>query len=295
MAIQSVDPANLALNIAQFESQSLSTLLSSSDSTSFDQTFSNLLAQYSNQLGTANVPTPTTPTGLDSSQPFSMPGQNMVTVLNRVEVSFKAQYSELEQLTTILKQEQALARPLAAVDANTSDADIKSALQQFITAYNNGVNRFAPEVAQGGILEGSWEAARARFATERDIGYLLTGSEVGVQGGLASMGVTTDTATGLASIDETQLDAALAKDKGKATTAIRDLGDAFVATVDSLTAADHAQVRQMDNLQRAIQWIAANRDSVQQEFGPGAAATPNDAFKRAAARYDEIAMLGGLT
>lgn len=291
MPIPPVDPANLALDIAQFKSQALSSLLSPKDSLQFDQTFGNLLEQYSSQLGLPSVPTPTTPTGLDSSQPFSVPGQNMVTVLNRVEVTFKAQYSELEQLTTILKQEQALARPLAAVDANTSNEDIKAALQHFVTAYNNGVNRFTPEVQQGGILEGSWEAARARFATERDISYLLTGSEVGVKGGLASMGITTDHNTGLASIDMSMLDAALAKDKSKAAYAVKDFGAAFIATVDSLTAADHAQLRQMDNLQRAVQWIAANRDSVQKEFGPGLAATPNDAFKRAAARYDQIAKI----
>ncbi len=301
-----VSSASLAMNIAQFKGQTLTSIFSAEEANNIDQTFSSILDKYSAQLGLPGLPgstglsaqlglpglpTSTVPTGLDSSQPFSTPGQNMITVLNRVEVSFKAQYSELDQLTQRLKQEQGVARKLTAFDANSSNADIKAALNEFIASYNDGVKRFAPEVAQGGILEGSWEAQRARFATEREISYLLTGSSVGVKGGLASMGITTDKKTGLASIDESMLDAALAKDKGKAVFAITDFGKNFDAMVDSLTAADHSQLRQMDNLDRAVHWIMANRDDVQKEFGPGAAATPNEAFARAAARYDQIAKL----
>ncbi len=298
-----VSSVSLAQNIALFKGQALASIFSADDVKNIDQTFSSILDKYSSQLGLpglpglpelpglSGLPTSTVPTGLDSSQPFSTPGQNMITVLNRVEVSFKAQYSELEQLTQRLKEEQGVARKLTTFDANSSNADIKAALKEFVASYNDGVKRFAPEVAQGGILEGSWEAQRARFATEREISYLLTGSSVGVKGGLASMGITTDRKTGLASIDESMLDAALAKDKGKAVFAVTDFGKNFDAMVESLTAADHSQLRQMDNLDRAVHWIMANRDDVQKEFGPGAAATPNEAFARAAARYDQIAKL----
>lgn len=105
------------------------------------------------------------------------------------------------------------------------------------------------------------------------------------------MGITTDKKTGLASIDHGLLDAALAKDKGKAVFAVSDFGKNFDAMVDSLTSVNNSQLRQMDNLDRAVHWIMANRDDVQKEFGPGAAATPNEAFARAAARYDQIAKL----
>lgn len=304
MPIPPIDPTSLALNIAQFKGQALTSLFTPTDGLNNDQTFNSILEKYSSALSLpglvdspmlAGLPTSTTPTGLDSSQPFSTPGQNMVTVLNRVQVSFKAQYSELDQLKTTLIGEQVAAGRLAAMDATTSDADIKSRLAEFVTTYNAGVKRFAPELATGGILEGSWEATRAHFAAEREISYLLTGSEVGVKGGLASMGITTDRKTGLASIDESMLDASLAKDKGKAVFAIQDFGKAFVAMVDSLTAADHAQLRQMENLNRAVQWIDVNRAAVQKEFGPGAAATPNEAFARAAARYDQIAKIKAAT
>lgn len=150
-----VSSASLAMNIAQFKGQALASIFSADEAHNIDQTFSSILDKYSAQLSLPGLPTSTVPTGLDSSRPFSTPGQNMVTVLNRVEVSFKAQYSELEQLTRRLKEEQGVARKLTTFDANSSNAEIKAALDAFVASYNDGVRRFAPEVAQGGILEGS--------------------------------------------------------------------------------------------------------------------------------------------
>ncbi|MFL6658874.1 MAG: flagellar filament capping protein FliD [Massilia sp.] len=255
--------------------------------------FGSMLDQFSAALGGSSLPTPTTPTGLDASQPFSMPGQNMVTVLNRVEYTFKAQYAELGEMHQSLTQYQHDAQKLAGLTADTPIADLKSALQQFVISYNAGVNRFAPDVTKGGILEGSWEATRARFATERDISYVLNGAEVGLKGGLEALGITTDKASGLASVNQEQLDAALARDPHAVAAALAAFGSTFVKTVDTLNGDGHAQQRQMANLDRAVHWIDDNKASVQQEFGPGAAATPDDAFSKAAKRYDEMAKLNG--
>jgi hypothetical protein len=327
MPISPIDVSRLTLNLAQWRGQALSSLFdpvapawssvpvggAAGDSSPFDSlsnsmlasalpggagiaspdstNFSSVLDQFSAALDAKSLPTPTKPTGLDASQAFSQPGQNMVTVLNRVEVSFKAQYAELDQLKSTLTQEQDAAKALSTVGTQTSNADIAAALDNFVASYNAGVTRFAPDVAAGGILEGSQEAARARFATKRDIDNILTGSEVGVEGGLAALGISTDPKTGLASIDHAQLEAALAKNKGIDLVAINDFATTFAATVSTLTAPDHAQVRQMANLDHAVQWIGSNKDAVQKEFGPGAAATPDDAFAKAATRYDEIAKL----
>ncbi|MES3025209.1 MAG: hypothetical protein V4857_26845 [Pseudomonadota bacterium] len=318
MPITPINASAFSLNLAQFKGHALASLLNVAapakslldaggnygDSALFDRFskalpapagntgFGGVLDQYSALFTAPELPTPTTPTGLDSARPFSQPGQNMVTVLNRVEISFKAQFSELAQMRTSLGQQQDAARELTGVNAQTADADIKAALDKFVASYNAGVARFAPEVAAGGILEGSWEAARARFATARDIGYILNGHGAGVRGGLAALGISTDPNTGLAAIDHTQLDAALASDKAGYAVAITDFASSFVGTVDSLTATGHAQNRQMANLDRAVHWIDANKAAVQKEFGPGAAATPNAAFARAAAQYDAMALLG---
>ena len=253
--------------------------------------FGNLMAQFGASLRQDELPTSTTPTALDAAGGFSRPGQNMVTVLNRVEVTFKAQFSELGEMRHSLVAEQAAAKQLAALGPDSSGADIKAELAHFVDTYNAGVNRFAPAVDKGGVLEGSWEANRARFATQRDINYILNGSEAGIKGDLAQLGITTDPKTGLASIDNAKLDGALARDQGHVLASVNAFANTFVTTVDFLNAKDHSQQRQMANLDRAVHWIDDNRDDVQKEFGPGAAATPNEAFAKAAALYDEMARI----
>lgn len=253
--------------------------------------FSSVLEKFKTSLLPAALPTSTTPTSLDAAGSFSKPGQNMVTVLNRVEVTFKAQYAELGEMRKSLVHKQQAAQKLTGLGVQSTGTEIKAALDAFVASYNAGVTRFAPSVNKGGVLEGSWEAARARFATERDISYILNGSEIGLKGGLAALGIRTDPATKLASIDHTQLDSALANNKGNVLGAITSFATTFVATVGCLNAPGHAQVRQMANLDRAVHWIHQNRSSVQKEFGPGAAATPNDAFAKAAALYDSLGLL----
>ena len=73
--------------------------------------------------------------------------------------------------------------------------------------------------------------------------------------------------------------------------AVTAFANTFVTTVDFLNATGHSQQKQMANLDRAVHWIG--EDAVQKEFGPGAAATPNAAFAKAAAHYDEMARLAG--
>lgn len=312
MPILPLDLSTLSAGLAQFKGQSLASLLdrtgpiwpasrvgnllldSSSTAAQADAlasvpSFGTVLDQYKASLTAANLPTSTTPTALDAAGSFSMPAQNMVTVLNRVEVTFKAQYAELGEMRKSLVHEQEAAHRLSELSLATTNAELKYALDDFIAIYNAGVRRFDPSVDKGGILEGSWEAARARFATERDIGYILNGSATGLKGGLAALGINTDPATKLASVDHTRLDSALATNKDTVVGALASFAAMFSATVDCLNAAEHAQVRQMANLDRAVHWIDDNRASVQREFGPGAAATPNEAFAKAAALYDSMA------
>lgn len=322
MPISRLDLSSLSSSLAQFKGQALTSLFdrvspswstgplagAAADNSFFNHgidplpdpmsahtpaTFGSVLDHFSAHM--KELPTPTTPTGLDASQSFSKPGQNMVTVLNRVEVTFKAQFSELGAMRNSLVHEQDAAQKLKALTPQTPDADIKAALADFVARYNAGVDRFAPSVAKGGILEGSWEAERARFATERDINYLLNGAEAGLKGGLAALGISTDPKTKLASVDQQQLDAALAANKGNVVAALTSFAGTFSDTIAALNAAGHAQMRQMANLDRAVHWIDANKADVQKEFGPGAAATPSDAFAKAAALYDDMARLSKKT
>jgi hypothetical protein len=320
-AVMPLDPSKLSAQLALFKGQSLTSLFDKPASTwSFDPLgraagdarfanglgnalfdrvapaaaelpFSSVMDRFSASLRGNELATSTTPSARDAAGGFSIPGQNMVTVLNRVEVTFKAQFSELGEMRHSLVAEQAAAKKLTALAADSAGSDVKAALRHFVDTYNAGVNRFAPALDKGGILEGSWEAARARFATRRDIDYILNGAEVGIKGDLARLGITTDPKSGLAALDGDKLDAALANDKTHVIASVNAFADTFVTTVDFLNAKDHAQQRQMSNLDRAVNWIGENKAAVQKEFGPGAAATPNEAFAKAAARYDQMAQI----
>lgn len=318
MPIPPLDLSSLSSSLSQFKGQALTSLFDrvaptwstgplagpTADTSFFNRagdplldagqapSFSSVLDQFKATLHMKELPTPTTPTAMDAARSFSTPGQNMVTVLNRVEVTYKAQYAELGEMRKSLEAKRAAALQLGAMVKETPNADIGQAVDQFVASYNAGVNRFAPAVGKGGVLEGSWEAERARFATRRDIDYILNGSEIGVKkGGLATIGITTDPKTGLAAVDHAQLDAALAKDKGDTVAGLASFGATFATTVQVLNAPGHAQLRQMDNLDRAVHWIADNKAAVQKEFGPGKAATPDQAFAKAAALYDEMTRL----
>ncbi|MGZ5818080.1 MAG: hypothetical protein ACXWJD_04970 [Burkholderiaceae bacterium] len=294
MSTSPFNASDLSLNVRQFKAQALQSLFSSdspnkndllSSTSGINDIFESMLAAAK----TPNSPTSTAPTSLDAMPAFSLPGQNVVTIINRADVSFKAQFSELSALKSTLAHEDESAQQLAGLDEKSSSADIKSKLMKFVADYNAGVNRFAPDVAQGGVLENSQEAERARFATRRDIADPLVGAMDGLRSGMSALGVTVDPKTGLASIDETQLDNVLAQDTDQDVHTIVDFAKQFAQTTATLNSTGNAQDKQLTNLDRAIHWIADNRTSVAQEFGPGAAATPNDAFAHAAAAYSLIA------
>jgi flagellar capping protein FliD len=290
MSTSPFNASALSLNVSQFKAQALQSLFSTDSShkngllsptSGANDLFETMLAaakMTSSQTSPAS-------SALDATQAFSLPGQNVSTIINRTDVSFKAQFSELSELKSTFAHEGESAQQLARLDEKSSSAEIKSKLMEFIATYNAGVNRFAPDVAQGGVLEASHEANRARFATRRDIADPLVGALDGLRGGMSALGVTVDPQTGLASVDETQLDKILAQDTDKDVHTIVDFATRFAQTTATLNSTGNAQDKQLANLDRAIHWIADNRASVAQEFGPGAAAKPNDAFAKAAAAY----------
>lgn len=291
MSASPFNTANLSLSIQQIKAQTLQSLISFDSSSDASGLFasvpgtSDIFDKYFAAAKNTVSETSDVPSGLDATQPFSQPGQNVVTVINRVDVSFKAQFSALSELKSTLALEQESADKLATIDAHTSNAEFKSKLMDFVATYNSGVRHIASEVAQGGVLEGSQEARRAQFATQRDIANPL----IGADGGMSALGVSIDPRTGLASVNEAQLDAVLARDTDADVRTIVDFATTFSQTTTSLNSKGNQQDNQMNNLDRAIHWIADNRVEVQQEFGPGLLARPNAAFAKAAAAYALIA------
>lgn len=294
MTVSSIKGSGMsAVDFAQFKLQTLSTMLgSNSDDTSSTDLFSGLPNNVSDifqkYLGTApagSSDTSVIPTATDTIGAFSTPGQNVSTVINRVDVSFKAQFSELSELKSRIAQQQDAANTLHTITPQSSDADIVAKVNDFIATYNAGVNRFTPDVAAGGVLDGSAEANRARFSLERDIADPLIGASSGVRDGLASLGIQVDPTTLLATVDQTALQASLGSNKNATVNTLTAFAASFSATATSLNQAGNPEDRQLKNLDKAIHWIDDNRADVAKEFGAGEAAKPNQAFAKAAAAY----------
>jgi flagellar capping protein FliD len=295
MSNSSIFTSNLMLSAAQIRmrASAVSDLFGSSDTSfSLPQQDSNDIfsAMLSTAKGTAALAA-NNPQLTEQQNPFGPSRENVSTAINRLEIILKAQHTELGSLKDILANEQESAQQLVRIDTQTSAADIKQALHEFIDRYNAGVNRFAPDVAHGGILEYSAEAARARFATQRDINNPLVGADGGLKGGMTALGITVDPKTGLAAIDETKLNAMLSKDGQADVNTIHDFANQFIATITNINAEHNPQDKQLNNLERAIQWIADNKGSVQKEFGLGKPATPNSTYAKAAAAYQSFSML----
>ncbi|CAN5453474.1 hypothetical protein BH11PSE11_BH11PSE11_02790 [soil metagenome] len=292
MSTSPLNASSLLLNLTQFKSQSLQSLLSSTSNgpgqasaAGSGDIFETLFANAKSALPTS---VSNAQSGVSAIPSVGGSIMDVASMINGLEVKFKSQYSELNELKNTLSHEQEAAQKLTAIDGKTSATEIKSALMEFIATYNAGVNRFAPDVAKGGVLENSAEALRARFSTRRDIADPLIGAFNGLRGGLEALGITVDPSTGLASVDEKKLDSVLALDTNADVNTIGDFARQFMRTTANLNSAGNPQDKQLANLDRAIHWIADHHAAISKEFGPGEPAKPNAAVARAAAAYAAI-------
>ena len=210
----------------------------------------------------------------------------MMTFINNEDVSFKAQFSELSQMESCVSQMQASAQSLCDIALPTGNDNIKSRLQDFVAQYNSWVQRFNPDVQQGGLLADTQAAKASRFELEQNINNRFFGIKDGVRG-LGDIGITIDSNTKLASLDAATLDAMLATNKQGVVDAVQEFSANFAKSASLLNSEGNFILRQLDNLNRAIHYIADNKDSLQKEFGPGNTAKPTGQAAQALAAYNQ--------
>lgn len=217
---------------------------------------------------------------------------NMMTQINGYEVSFKAQMAELSQMGSAVEQMEAAGTELMDdVDAADSNADIKAELRQFVDGYNAWVERFGPSVGAGGLLDNIQAGEISFYELEQSVGSIFHGAMNGFSG-LPDIGVKIDPLTHRASIDDAELDAALAQNKQGVVATIDEFGANFARSADLLNQQDNFIPRQLDNYSRAIDYIADNRSSLEAEFGTGERAVPTGQTARAVSAYERIFGLG---
>lgn len=211
----------------------------------------------------------------------------MMTVINKKDVYYKAQFSELSQMKSAISQMQDAGQSLGSMALSTDNGSIKSRLQAFVGQYNNWIQRFGPHLQKGGLLSDTQAAQVSQYELEQNVSNRFFGIKDGVHG-LDDLGITIDPNTRLASLDIAKLDSLLAANKQGAVGAVQEFSANFAKSASLLNSDNNFVLNQLDNLNRAIHYIADNKDSLQKEFGTGDAAKPTGQIAQALAAYNRI-------
>ncbi len=211
----------------------------------------------------------------------------MMTAINNKEVYYKAQFSELSQLQSHVSRMQDAGQKLGGIALSTGNDDIKSQLNDFVGQYNNWILRFGTDLRKDGLLADTQAAQISQYELEQSVKNRFFGINHGVHG-LSDLGITIDPHTRLASLDSAKLDALLATNQPGVVNAVQEFSANFAASAGLLNSDNNFIPRQLDNLNRAIHYIADNKDSLRKEFGTGDAAKPTGNVAQALAAYNQM-------
>ncbi len=285
---------SFALGIASFKSQVMGSFLTSASKSKTQET--GLFADYFSAANAALSALPTSAPNANTA--LSPAGRNlalfdpesayrMMTLINGKEALYKAQFSELSEMGSDVVEMQGIGQNLGGITTDTGNDGIRSQLQNFVEEYNAWVQRFTPATQSGGLLADTQAAQMSRWELDQSIDYMFFGAEYGLHG-LADLGLTTDPATGQASLDTSKLDATLAGNKQGAVDAIQEFSARFAEAARLLNASGNFIPKQLDNLDRVIDFIADNRTSLTAEFGTGDPAKPTGQVAAALAAYNQV-------
>lgn len=179
----------------------------------------------------------------------------------------------LTQLRTRVAELGTASQGLKSLSPESSDTDIKAAIEGFVNQYNAWDSEFDPYFEDGALLDDNTAGEVARFSLKREIGSLFHGAgNGGFAQGLTDMGVSF-TPDGQLKLDESALNAALSDNRGAAVTTLTNVAKAFGDAAEMLASEGHLLDRRIENAERATSWAEANQRKVEAEFGPGAVYT----------------------
>lgn len=293
--------SSLALRMAGAKSQSINILLGSALGGNKASSGSDFLtrlsgAQSGSQLGATD---PLSLLGLSSTtQGLSPSGRNlslfdpesayrMMSVINTKDVTYKAQFSELSEMGTLVSGMQQAGQALGGVSALMDNEAIESQLQAFAAKYNDWVTRFDGTVKNNGLLAGTQAAEISLYELEQSVKNIFNGAKDGFHG-MRDLGLNIDPNTKLATLDTSQLFAALGTNKTGAINALHEFGANFAKSAELLNSANNFIPNRLGNLDRVIDYITDHRSSLQAEFGLGDPAKPSAQVAKALAAYNQI-------
>lgn len=286
--------ASITLGIANFRAQTLSTLLSSdADDSSFlsifesqlqgmDGSATDWLSSLTSAAGVKDVAS----TGRNMALFDPESAYRMMTEINRRDVYYKAQFAELSQMATRLNEMEDVGLGLGRVTLATSDEGIRADLQHFVAQYNSWIQLADADLRDGGLLADTQAAQISQYELEQSVKYRFNGASHGVYG-LGELGITIDANTRLATLGAAKLDAVLASNKLGVVATVQQFSANFAKSADLLNAEDNFMPRQLDNLDRVIDYITEHRSDLQAEFGTGDSAMPTGKIAQALAAYNQ--------
>jgi hypothetical protein len=192
----------------------------------------------------------------------------MMTLINRKEVQYKAEFTRIGEMGSALAGLQQDGLRLAASDAAAQPAGIESSLADFVARYNTWVVAFDADMQPDGLFTGTQAARAARFALKQSIENPFFGAAQGIRG-LRDLGVTIDPASGQAALDTARLANAFAANRDGALAALHEFGRSFARSAELLVSAGNFIDNRTQNLDRVIRHLAGQKPALQAEFGLG--------------------------
>lgn len=280
--------ATLTLRLAEFKSQTFSTLMSTAlgtEAAANSADFNALLGSQSETSDPGAAIGGLSPTGRNTSLFDPESAYRMMSVINSKDVTYKAQFSELSEMKSELIEMQEHGQDLGQIGTASDSASIKAQLAQFANEYNEWTRRFDEDMQPGGLLADTQAAQVARYELKQSIENIFFGVADGGVRGMGELGLHIDPVSKLASLDTARLDALLASNKPGVVATIHEFGVNFAKSAELLNSAGNFIPNRLNNLDRVIDYIADNKASLQAEFGLGDAVKPTGQVARALASY----------
>lgn len=259
---------SFALQFAQMRSQQLDSLVGAAFGGNSAVATQSASLNPMSLLAKSGQASGLTPTGRVASLFNPESAFKMMSVINKNDANYKAQYSELSQMGTAVKAMQQEGQSLESISSTSSNDSIKAQLQEFASKYNAWVQKFDADVKEGGVLAHTQAADVSRFELRQNVQNVFYGAAEGVRG-MYDLGLTIDPKTNLASLDASKLDSVLASNKKGAIAALQDFSVNFTKSAELLNSKGNFISNQLNNLSKAIAYVANNKSSLQAEFGTG--------------------------
>lgn len=275
--------SSLKLRLAELQASSVNSLTNGMLGTSSDASAFNFLSDFNN-ITTSSTGLSATGRNLSLFDPES--AFSMMSTINSLDVTYKAQFAELSDMKEAVSAIQQAGQILGdAVEATSGNEEITNQLQAFTDKYNEWVTAYQATVKSDGLLAETQAAEVSLHELRQSIQNRFNGAASGFQG-LGDLGLSIDPLTHLATLDMSKLGSALSSNKAGAVATIDEFSDNFVKSAGLLNSSGNFIPNRLANLDRVIDYITENKASLQSEFGLGAPARFSDKVAKALAAYN---------